>query len=48
MVAASEGVNSGNFSDPFRPRYAVDMQLDADENTDSCLQRRSAASANGR
>lgn len=30
-----EGVKSGNFSDPFRPRYAVDVQLlDADGNTD--------------
>lgn len=30
-----EGVKSGNFSDPFRPRYAVDVQLlDADGNPD--------------
>ncbi|SAD52691.1 hypothetical protein [Enterobacter roggenkampii] len=30
-----EAVKSGNFSDPFRPRYAVDLQLlDADGNPD--------------
>lgn len=36
VVAASEPVSSGNFADPFRPRYAVDVQLlDADGNPDS-------------
>lgn len=35
VVAASESVSSGNFADPFRPRYAVDVQLlDADGNPD--------------
>lgn len=35
VVAASEPVTSGNFADPFRPRYAVDVQLlDADGNPD--------------
>lgn len=35
VVAASEPVSSGNFADPFRPRYAVDVQLlDADGNPD--------------
>ncbi|MBS0851245.1 hypothetical protein JK158_05535 [Enterobacter sp. JGM127] len=35
VVAPSEAVKSGNFSDPFRPRYAVDVQLlDADGNPD--------------
>ncbi|HEY3984728.1 hypothetical protein [Cedecea sp.] len=33
VVAPSEPVTSGNFADPFRPRYAVDVQLlDADGN----------------
>lgn len=36
VVAASEPVTSGNFADPYRPRYAVDVQLlDADGNPDS-------------
>lgn len=36
VVAASEPVSSGNFADPYRPRYAVDVQLlDADGNPDS-------------
>ena len=36
VVAASEPVSSGNFADPFRPRYAVDVQLlDADGKPDS-------------
>ncbi|RAP71609.1 hypothetical protein ACZ87_01566 [Candidatus Erwinia dacicola] len=31
VIAPTEAVKSGNFSDPFRPRYAVDVQLlDAD------------------
>ncbi|EMA8653163.1 hypothetical protein U5R87_000303 [Cronobacter dublinensis] len=35
VVAHSEPVSSGNFSDPFRPRYAVDVQLlDADGKPD--------------
>jgi hypothetical protein len=35
VMAPSEAVKSGNFSDPFRPRYAVDVQLlDADGNPD--------------
>lgn len=35
VVAASEPVSSGNFADPFRPRYAVDVQLlDANGNPD--------------
>ncbi|KUQ05630.1 hypothetical protein AWI07_03675 [Enterobacter roggenkampii] len=35
VVAASEPVSSGDFADPFRPRYAVDVQLlDADGNPD--------------
>lgn len=35
VTAASEPVTSGDFSDPFRPRYAVDVQLlDADGNPD--------------
>ncbi|HDR2889431.1 TPA: hypothetical protein I4G69_000241 [Enterobacter asburiae] len=35
VVAHTEGVASGNLSDPFRPRYAVDLQLlDADGNPD--------------
>ena len=35
VVTPSEAVKSGNFSDPFRPRYAVDVQLlDADGNPD--------------
>lgn len=35
VVAPSEAVKSGNFSEPFRPRYAVDVQLlDADGNPD--------------
>ena len=35
VVAASEPVSNGNFADPFRPRYAVDVQLlDADGNPD--------------
>lgn len=36
VVAPTEAVNSGNFSDPFRPRYAVDVQLlDADGKPDA-------------
>lgn len=36
VMAASEPASSGNFADPFRPRYAVDVQLlDADGNPDS-------------
>lgn len=36
VVAHSEPVKSGNFADPFRPRYAVDVQLlDADGNPDN-------------
>ena len=36
VVAASEPVSSGNFADPFRPRYAVNVQLlDADGKPDS-------------
>lgn len=27
VIAPTEAVKSGNFSDPFRPRYAVDVQL---------------------
>jgi len=35
VVAPSETVKSGNFADPFRPRYAVDLQLlDADGKPD--------------
>ncbi|EPU9086095.1 hypothetical protein ACV0PS_003487 [Enterobacter hormaechei] len=35
VMSPVEGVKSGNFSDPFRPRYAVDVQLlDADGNPD--------------
>lgn len=35
VVAPSEDVTSGNFADPFRPRYAVNVQLlDADGNPD--------------
>lgn len=35
VVAHSEPVSSGNFADPFRPRYAVDVQLlDANGNPD--------------
>lgn len=35
VEAASENVVSGDFADPFRPRYAVDVQLlDADGNPD--------------
>lgn len=35
VVAPTEAVKSGNFADPFRPRYAVDLQLlDADGNPD--------------
>jgi len=35
VVAPSEAVKSGNFSDPFRPRYAMDVQLlGADGNPD--------------
>jgi len=35
VVAPSEAVKSGNFADPFRPRYAVDVQLlDADGKPD--------------
>lgn len=35
VVAHSEPVASGNFADPFRPRYAVDVQLlDANGNPD--------------
>lgn len=36
VVAPGEAVKSGNFADPFRPRYAVDVQLlDADGNPDN-------------
>lgn len=36
VVAHSEPVTSGNFADPFRPRYAVDVQLlDADGKPDN-------------
>lgn len=36
VIAPTEAVKSGNFSDPFRPRYAVDVQLlDADGKTDA-------------
>lgn len=36
VIAPTEAVNSGNFSDPFRPRYAVDVQLlDADGKPDA-------------
>ena len=36
VVAHTEPVKSGNFADPFRPRYAVDVQLlDADGNPDN-------------
>jgi hypothetical protein len=36
VMAASEPASSGNFADPFRPRYAVDVQLlDADGKPDS-------------
>lgn len=35
VLAPTEGVSSGNFADPFRPRYAVDVQLlDADGKPD--------------
>lgn len=35
VVAPTEAVKSGNFSDPFRPRYAIYLQLlDADGNPD--------------
>ncbi|EHM47039.1 hypothetical protein [Yokenella regensburgei] len=35
VLAPTEGVSSGNFADPFRPRYAVNLQLlDADGNPD--------------
>lgn len=35
VMNSVEAVKSGNFSDPFRPRYAVDVQLlDADGNPD--------------
>ncbi|MEZ6877624.1 hypothetical protein [Enterobacter sp. KBR-315C3_2022] len=35
VIAPTEAVKSGNFADPFRPRYAVDVQLlDADGNPD--------------
>ncbi len=35
VVAHTEPVSSGNFADPFRPRYAVDVQLlDADGGND--------------
>ncbi|HBM3076837.1 TPA: hypothetical protein O4E86_000877 [Klebsiella oxytoca] len=35
VVAHTEPVSSGNFADPFRPRYAVDVQLlDANGNPD--------------
>lgn len=35
VMAPSEAVKSGNFADPFRPRYAVDLQLlDADGKPD--------------
>ncbi len=36
VIAASEPVSNGNFADPYRPRYAVDVQLlDADGKPDS-------------
>ncbi|EPA0114774.1 hypothetical protein ACQYI3_004340 [Enterobacter ludwigii] len=36
VIAPTEVVKSGNFSDPFRPRYAVDVQLlDADGKPDA-------------
>ncbi|MDM3001278.1 MULTISPECIES: phage baseplate assembly protein V [Citrobacter] len=36
VIAPTEAVKSGNFSDPFRPRYAVDVQLlDADGKPDA-------------
>lgn len=36
VIAPTEAVRSGNFSDPYRPRYAVDVQLlDADGNPDA-------------
>lgn len=36
VIAPTEAVKSGNFSDPFRPRYAVDVQLlDADGKPDT-------------
>lgn len=45
VVAASEPVTSGNFADPFRPRYAVDVQLlDADGNPDKTTPVYSAVS----
>jgi len=35
VLAPTEGVSSGNFADPFRPRYAVNVQLlDADGQPD--------------
>ena len=35
VVAPTEAVKSGSFADPFRPRYAVNLQLlDADGNPD--------------
>lgn len=35
VLAPTEAVSSGNFADPFRPRYAVNVQLlDADGNPD--------------
>ncbi len=51
VMAASEPVSSGNFADPFRPRYAVDVQLlDADGSgrQHAGLFRRTAAGADGR
>lgn len=36
VIAPTEAVKSGNFSDPFRPRYSVDVQLlDADGKPDA-------------
>lgn len=36
VIAPTEAVKSGNFSDPFRPRYAADVQLlDADGKPDA-------------
>ncbi|CAH6660997.1 hypothetical protein [Pseudocitrobacter vendiensis] len=36
VIAPTEAVKSGNFADPFRPRYAVDVQLlDADGKPDA-------------
>lgn len=36
VIAPTEAAKSGNFSDPFRPRYAVDVQLlDADGKPDA-------------